>query len=232
MTFILVWLGGPAWSPTGAQILFAYRDVQNGWISAALYQRSAIGQSAWVRADYVVQDHASGALPFRLRSGGNEAYLGIERIESSELARLGKGNLQGEVQRALKILHHLFTVASLTYGFSGDTPESVRLMFRRGHELRGDEIFIYSRHSMAWNSILVGVDRREISRVFVRGPGDDSAAFAFSNTLYCPRVGLGLASSVGSEMSSAGGCAPTAGASHCSASSTGGGRFYPAWHES
>ncbi len=39
MIFILACVGGPAWSPDGSQVLFAYRDVENSRNSVALYDR-------------------------------------------------------------------------------------------------------------------------------------------------------------------------------------------------
>lgn len=39
MIFILACVGGPAWSPDGSQILFAYRDVENSRTAVALYDR-------------------------------------------------------------------------------------------------------------------------------------------------------------------------------------------------
>jgi hypothetical protein len=39
MIFILACIGGPAWSPDGSQILFAYRDVENSRTAVALYDR-------------------------------------------------------------------------------------------------------------------------------------------------------------------------------------------------
>jgi len=40
LIFILACVGGPAWSPDGSQILFAYRDVDNSRTSVALYDRT------------------------------------------------------------------------------------------------------------------------------------------------------------------------------------------------
>jgi anaerobic magnesium-protoporphyrin IX monomethyl ester cyclase len=110
-----------------------------------LREGRVIGQSAWVRADYVLRDDSSGALKLCYRSGCNDAYLGIERIESAELARLGKGNLNGESVRALEVLDQKYpeivTVGTFIYGFPWDTPESVRRLFRGAQQLPLDEIF-------------------------------------------------------------------------------------------
>ncbi len=105
----------------------------------------AMGQSAWVRADCVLRDESSGALELCYRSGWNDAYLGIERVDTAELARLGKGNLNGESVRALELLDEkypdLVTVGTFIYGFPWDTPESVRRLFHGAQQLPLDEIF-------------------------------------------------------------------------------------------
>lgn len=52
LIFILACVGGPAWSPDGSQILFAYRDVANGRTSVALYGR-ATGKMSVIFAEPV-----------------------------------------------------------------------------------------------------------------------------------------------------------------------------------
>jgi anaerobic magnesium-protoporphyrin IX monomethyl ester cyclase len=110
-----------------------------------LREGRAIGQSAWVRTDYVLRDDASGALALCYQSGWNDAYLGIERIETSELARLGKGNLNGESVCALNLLDQKYpeivTFGTFIYGFPWDTPESVRRLFRGAQSLPLDVVF-------------------------------------------------------------------------------------------
>ncbi|MBZ5683450.1 MAG: B12-binding domain-containing radical SAM protein [Acidobacteriia bacterium] len=104
-----------------------------------------IGQSAWVRADHLLRDDASGALGVCVESGWNEAYLGLERLERSELGQLHKGNLHGEAERALQTLDRKYpkvvTVGSFIYGFPWETPESVRWLFRRAKRLPLDVLF-------------------------------------------------------------------------------------------
>lgn len=52
LIFILACTGGPAWSPDGSQILFAYRDVANARTSVALYDR-AMGTISTIFAEPV-----------------------------------------------------------------------------------------------------------------------------------------------------------------------------------
>lgn len=110
-----------------------------------LRENRIIGQSAWIRADYLLRDDASGALKLWRDAGWNEAYLGIERLDPRELAVLGKGNLHGEVPRAVQTLHEFYpqviTFGSLIYGLRGDTPQTVRAMFRAAQELQLDGVF-------------------------------------------------------------------------------------------
>lgn len=104
-----------------------------------------IGQSAWMRADYVLRDHDSGALRLCRESGWNEAYLGMERIEPADLARIAKGNADGIAIRALKLLDieytDVVTVGTFIYGLPWDTRESVRSLFRGAEQTPLDEIF-------------------------------------------------------------------------------------------
>lgn len=103
------------------------------------------GQSAWIRADGVVRDHASGVLEPMVRSGLNEVYIGVERPESGDLNRLGKGTRPAIVEKALEILSArypgVFTVGSFIYGLPGDTPRTVRSIHRYSVELDLDMAF-------------------------------------------------------------------------------------------
>jgi radical SAM superfamily enzyme YgiQ (UPF0313 family) len=104
-----------------------------------------IGQSAWMRADYVVRDDAEGALKPLYEAGWNEAYLGIERLDAAELALLGKGNLHGEVECALQALRarypKVITFGSFIYGLPGDTTQMVKAMFCAAEKLHPDQKF-------------------------------------------------------------------------------------------
>jgi radical SAM superfamily enzyme YgiQ (UPF0313 family) len=104
-----------------------------------LREGRVIGQSAWVRADYVLRDEDSGALKLCYDSGWNEAYIGIERMDRVDLERLGKGNLNGEAVHAAALLHakypRVVTFGSFIYGLPSDTPQSVRALFRAAEKL-------------------------------------------------------------------------------------------------
>jgi anaerobic magnesium-protoporphyrin IX monomethyl ester cyclase len=93
-----------------------------------------VGQSAWVRADYVLRDEASGALSTCVDAGLCEMYLGIERGDKEGLRMLHKGNLLGESDKALWLLARkyprVFTVGSFIYNLPGDSPPVVRKLFR------------------------------------------------------------------------------------------------------
>ena len=104
-----------------------------------------VGQSAWVRADYVLRDHASGALRVCHDACLNEMYLGIERLERSELIQLRKGNFHGEAERALVVLDAeypgMVTVGSFIYGFPWDTEKTVHTLFHSAQQLPLDALF-------------------------------------------------------------------------------------------
>jgi radical SAM superfamily enzyme YgiQ (UPF0313 family) len=110
-----------------------------------LKENRTIGQSAWMRADYILRDEDSGALRLCSRAGWNEAYIGVERLDRDELAALGKGNQHNEVERAAQLLHENYTqvvtFGSLIYGLPGDTAESVRAMFHAADVLQLDQLF-------------------------------------------------------------------------------------------
>lgn len=125
-----------------------------------LKENRAIGQSAWMRADYILRDHDSGALQLCSRAGWNEAYIGIERLDARELAALGKGNLHHQVECAAQLLHNSYsgvtTFGSLIYGLPGDTPESVRKLFHAAKKLPIDHTFFIPFTPLpgtpAWNA--------------------------------------------------------------------------------
>jgi radical SAM superfamily enzyme YgiQ (UPF0313 family) len=103
------------------------------------------GQSAWIRADGVLRDEASGALGTCVAAGLNEVYLGIERPDTAGLEALHKRESLGQCRRALELLAsryaQVFTVGSFIYGLPGDTPDVVRRIYRLSLELRLDKTF-------------------------------------------------------------------------------------------
>ncbi len=110
-----------------------------------LREGRVIGQSAWVRADYLVRDHETGALRICHNAGLNEVYLGIERLDRSELVQLRKGNFDDEAKRALTVLDREYpgiaTVGSFIYGFPWDTEQTVHNLFRSAQQLPLDVLF-------------------------------------------------------------------------------------------
>ena len=104
-----------------------------------------IGQSAWVRADAVVRDARAGVLRRLVRAGLNEVYLGVERPDESGLRALRKTATLAEARLAFEILAHefpqVFTVGSFIYGVPGDTPATVRAIYRLSNDLLMDRAF-------------------------------------------------------------------------------------------
>lgn len=104
-----------------------------------------LGQSAWVRADTIVRDAASGALAACVESGLNELYLGVERPDPPGLATLRKHldpNRTREAMRLLRAEHPgVCVVGSFIYGLPGDTPTQMREIHRMAGELELDQFF-------------------------------------------------------------------------------------------
>jgi radical SAM superfamily enzyme YgiQ (UPF0313 family) len=104
-----------------------------------------LGQSAWVRADAIVRDAASGALASCVQAGLNELYLGIERPSEADLRALGKTMSLDHARAAMRILQHDFpevcAIGSFIYGLPGDTPATVRAIHRFAIELGLDQFF-------------------------------------------------------------------------------------------
>lgn len=104
-----------------------------------------VGQSAWMRADGIVRDEASGQLGRCVEAGLNEVYIGVERAESEELEALGKHERLEQARQAFDILHRnhpvVYTVGSFIYGLPADTPATVRKMHRMALDLGMDKAF-------------------------------------------------------------------------------------------
>jgi len=112
---------------------------------ALLRENLRVGQSAWVRAEGVARDAASGALAACVRAGLNEVYLGIERGDSASLGCLDKPMNLDDARTALELLARqfprVFTVGSFIYGLPDDTPQSVRALCRFALDLPLDKAF-------------------------------------------------------------------------------------------
>jgi anaerobic magnesium-protoporphyrin IX monomethyl ester cyclase len=104
-----------------------------------------VGQSAWVRADALVRDAASGALRSCVDAGLNELYLGIERADPDSLRALHKTSGPDHAREALRMLRrdfpHVVTIGSFIYGLPGDSPATVRAIHRLSIELGLDQPF-------------------------------------------------------------------------------------------
>jgi anaerobic magnesium-protoporphyrin IX monomethyl ester cyclase len=120
-------------------------DVPRRLAESLLRAGRPIGQSAWVRADCLVRDAASGALETCVRGGLNEVYIGIERLEPGQLRRLRKGGPDSAAREALDLLARrhpaVFTVGTFLYGLPEDTPRGVRALFLAATELPLDLAF-------------------------------------------------------------------------------------------
>lgn len=110
-----------------------------------LQESCRIGQSAWVRTDGILRDSRTGALETCVRAGLNEVYLGIERADPASLQALEKSGKPDTSREALELLRRrhpeVFTVGSFIYGLEGDTPATVREMYRLSIELDLDMVF-------------------------------------------------------------------------------------------
>jgi radical SAM superfamily enzyme YgiQ (UPF0313 family) len=112
---------------------------------ALLREDIRVGQSAWVRADCLVRDAKSGALDSMVRGGLNEVYVGVERPDDMALRAVNKTQTIPVVREAFQILSReypdVFTLGTFIYGLPGDTPDTVRAIFRLAHELEMDHAF-------------------------------------------------------------------------------------------
>jgi radical SAM superfamily enzyme YgiQ (UPF0313 family) len=110
-----------------------------------LREGTSIGQGAWLRGDCTVRDARSGALARLVAAGLNEVYLGVERPDADGLRALNKTATIDETREAFATLRrdypHVFTVGSFIYGLQGDTPATVRAMYRFAGELGMDKTF-------------------------------------------------------------------------------------------
>jgi anaerobic magnesium-protoporphyrin IX monomethyl ester cyclase len=113
--------------------------------SSLLRENISVGQCAWVRADCLVRDAKSGALAAMVRGGLNEVYVGVERSDGDGLKAVHKTTTIPIVREAFAILARehpqVFALGTFIYGLPGDTPETVRAIFRLSHELEMSHAF-------------------------------------------------------------------------------------------
>jgi radical SAM superfamily enzyme YgiQ (UPF0313 family) len=89
---------------------------------------------AWLRADGIVRDAASGLLDKQVAAGLRRVMIGLERPSETDLAALGKCGCGPEVsRRALELLsrhRQVYTIASLLFGLPDESPESAAALVR------------------------------------------------------------------------------------------------------
>ena len=123
----------------------AHPSIPSDLCEALLRDDIRIGQSAWVRADCLVRDAQSGALASLVRGGLNEIYVGVERPDNDGLKDVHKHATIPVMREAFRIMTHehpqVFTLGTFIYGLPGDTPATVRAIFRLSHELEMDHAF-------------------------------------------------------------------------------------------
>ena len=157
-----------------------------------LRENRVIGQSAWVRADCVLRDAASGSLNACHRAGLNELYLGIERLDPEYLATIGKKDLAGKAARALSILDRdyrgIVTIGTFIYGLPEDTRDTVHALFRSAQQLPLDELFFIPLTPLPgtayWKPHMWDGDGRVFRDFdFLPHPGSDERLAAFSSEI-------------------------------------------------
>lgn len=103
-----------------------------------------VGQSAWVRSDFLARDHRSGALKTCVDAGLNEIYIGIERTTDSDLNQLHKCtpiDVRETLGHIARDYPDISIVGSFIYGVPSETPETLRAMLRTAYTLPLDLIF-------------------------------------------------------------------------------------------
>jgi len=108
-------------------------------------QGAHIGQNAWVRADFLERDEASGVVEKLVRCGLNEIFVGVERADAAELGRLGRAQDGDAARRILPVLAarypSLYIVGSFIYGLPGDDWRTVIAMRDATIEMKLDTAF-------------------------------------------------------------------------------------------
>jgi anaerobic magnesium-protoporphyrin IX monomethyl ester cyclase len=99
-----------------------------------LRQDIRIRQTAWVRADCIIRDHASGVLDKAVRAGLCQVMIGIERPDDASQKVLNKhANGPDVTAKALEILRgypSVFTIGSVIFGLWDESPSSLDRLSR------------------------------------------------------------------------------------------------------
>jgi radical SAM superfamily enzyme YgiQ (UPF0313 family) len=114
------WNGSPEWTNRFCDLVLAWGR--------------PIEMVAWLRADGIVRDAATGLLDKQVAAGLRRVMIGLERPSEAELAALGKCGCGPEVSRqALELLggySQVYTIASLLFGLPDESPESASALVR------------------------------------------------------------------------------------------------------
>ncbi len=87
--------------------------------------------TAWMRADGILRDEENGVLEKLVRAGLVQVYVGVERDDDRELARLNKHNNGPDVTRkAFEVLRTrypgVFTIGTIIYGMPWESEATLR----------------------------------------------------------------------------------------------------------
>lgn len=103
-----------------------------------------IGQSAWVRTDFLARDERSGLLERLVATGLNEIFVGVERA-NGDLSTLGKSWQPPDALTLLPELSrkypNLYVVGSFIYGLPQDSWRTVKAMRDATMDLNLDMAF-------------------------------------------------------------------------------------------
>jgi anaerobic magnesium-protoporphyrin IX monomethyl ester cyclase len=115
-----------------------------GYVRTMEIRNTVVGQSAWVRADYIARDEKTGLFGRLLACGLNEIFVGIERLDPEGLRRLGcdgKSSSLDAVGRVSCKYPALYVVGSFIYGLPGDSWRTINAMRRAAMDLNIDMAF-------------------------------------------------------------------------------------------
>lgn len=102
----------------------------------------SVSQSAWLDAEGVARDAASGALAASVRSGLHEVFLHVRRSSSTDNGPNGTWAGLESAREALEILRRdhpeVYVFGTFAYGFPEDTPDTIRALHDASIELGFD----------------------------------------------------------------------------------------------